>query len=67
MSSFDVAIVGSGSWGKALAHTLSINKKKVLIYSRNPEDKKYKFNSKNILQTNDKTDIFSHDSPSACL
>ena len=63
MSSFDVAIVGSGSWGKALAHTLSINKKKVLIYSRNPEDKKYKFNSKNILQTNDKTDIFSHDSP----
>ena len=63
MSSLDVAIVGSGSWGKALAHTLSINKKKVLIYSRNPEDKKYKFNSKNILQTNDKTDIFSHDSP----
>jgi len=63
MSSFDVAIVGSGSWGKALAHTLSINKKKVLIYSRNPEDKKYKFNSKNILQTNDKIDIFSHDSP----
>mgnify|MGYP001395942087 FL=1 len=63
MSFFDVAIVGSGSWGKALAHTLSINKKKVLIYSRNPEDKKYKFNSKNILQTNDKTDIFSHDSP----
>ena len=63
MSSFDVVIVGSGSWGKALAHTLSINKKKVLIYSRNPEDKKYKFNSKNILQTNDKTDIFSHDSP----
>ena len=63
MSSFDVAIVGSGSWGKALAYTLSINKKKVLIYSRNPEDKKYKFNSKNILQTNDKTDIFSHDSP----
>jgi len=33
MSATDAIIVGAGSWGKALAHTLVINKKKITIYS----------------------------------
>ena len=31
MSATDAIIVGAGSWGKALAHTLVINKKKLLF------------------------------------
>ena len=42
MSSFDVTIIGAGSWGKALAHNLSNNNKKILIYSRNSKIEDFK-------------------------
>jgi len=57
--SFDAVIMGSGSWGRALAHILLGNKKKVLIYSRNTDHKNYKYISDDIVQTNDVNDIFS--------
>ena len=31
MPATDAIIVGAGSWGQALAHTLVINKKKIII------------------------------------
>ena len=52
MSSIDISIIGAGSWGKALAHVLLNNNKKVLIYSRNPNLKCYENNS-NVILTND--------------
>tara|TARA_B110000444_G_scaffold259845_1_gene304852 strand:+ start:807 stop:1751 length:945 start_codon:yes stop_codon:yes gene_type:complete len=58
MLTIDAIIVGAGSWGKALAHTLSINKKKVLIYSRNTKQ-----NDQNILQTNNIDDLLSNQLP----
>ena len=60
MSSYDAKIVGAGSWGRALAHTLSQNKKKVLIYSRSPGRE---YSTKNISQTHNINDIFLNDSP----
>ena len=56
--SFDAVIIGAGSWGRAIAHSLLNNKKKVLIYSRNTEHKKYKYESNDITQTNDINDLF---------
>ena len=60
MPSYDAKIVGAGSWGRALAHTLSQNKKKVLIYSRSPGRE---YSTKNISQTHNINDIFLNDSP----
>ena len=59
MPSTDVTIVGAGSWGRALAHTLLINKKKILMYSRNTKDKKYECNNINVLHTNEIQNVFS--------
>ena len=58
MSATDAIIVGAGSWGKALAHTLVINKKKITIYSRNKEN-----NSQNISQINNIDEVFQNKSP----
>ena len=58
MSSIDVTILGAGSWGKALAHTLITNQKKVLIYSRN-----IKQGNQDILQTNNIDEALSGKSP----
>ena len=32
--SYNTSIIGAGAWGRALAHTLSNNGKKVLIFAR---------------------------------
>ena len=58
MSATDAIIVGAGSWGKALAHTLVINKKKITIYSRNKKN-----NSQNISQINNIDEVFQKKSP----
>ena len=58
MSATDAIIVGAGSWGKALAHTLLNNKKKIIIYSRNKEK-----NIQNITQTNNIDEVFQNKSP----
>ena len=58
MSAADAIIVGAGSWGKALAHTLLNNKKKIIIYSRNKEK-----NIQNITQTNNIDEVFKNKSP----
>ena len=38
MPSFDAVVIGSGSWGSALAHILLNNNKKILVYSRSVHD-----------------------------
>ena len=60
MSSHDVTIIGSGSWGRALAHTLSTNNKKILIYSRNL---KHQFKDQNIKSTSDILEALSFNKP----
>ena len=55
MPATDAIIVGAGSWGKALAHTLIANKKKIIIYSRNKEN-----NSQNISQINNIDEVFQN-------
>ena len=62
MSSIDISIIGAGSWGKALAHVLLNNNKKVLIYSRNPNLEHYENNS-NVILTNDIKNIFTNKAP----
>ena len=62
MSSIDISIIGAGSWGKALAHVLLNNNKKVLIYSRNPNLECYANNS-NVILTNDIKNIFTNKAP----
>ena len=62
MSSIDISIIGAGSWGKALAHVLLNNNKKVLIYSRNPNLECYENNS-NVILTNDIKNIFTNKAP----
>ena len=62
MSSFDVTIIGAGSWGKALAHNLSNNNKKILIYSRNSKIEDFK-KDKNIALTNEIKNIFENKVP----
>ena len=63
MPSTDVTIVGAGSWGRALAHTLLINKKKILMYSRNTKDKKYECKNINVLHTNEIQNVFNNNAP----
>jgi len=58
MPAIDAIIVGAGSWGKALAHTLLKNKKNILIYSRNKEK-----NIQNIPQINNINEVFQNKSP----
>tara|TARA_B100000900_G_C20590442_1_gene721371 strand:- start:805 stop:1761 length:957 start_codon:yes stop_codon:yes gene_type:complete len=62
MSSFDVTIIGAGSWGKALAHNLSNNNKKILIYSRNSKIEDFE-KDKNIVLTNEIKNIFENKVP----
>jgi glycerol-3-phosphate dehydrogenase len=50
MSSIDVTIIGAGSWGKALAHNLLKNNKKILMYSRQ-QVKQQQVNNSNISLT----------------
>lgn len=58
MPAADAIIVGAGSWGKALAHTLISNRKKIIIYSRSKEKNFY-----NIPQTNNIDEVFQNKSP----
>ena len=60
MSSYDAKIIGAGSWGRALAHALLQNKKKVLIFSRSSENE---YSSNNIQQTNNIDEVFADDGP----
>ena len=62
MSSIDVTIIGAGSWGKALAHNLLKNNKKILMYSRQ-QVKQQQVNNANISLTYDLENIFTCKAP----
>jgi glycerol-3-phosphate dehydrogenase (NAD(P)+) len=64
MSSFDAVIIGSGSWGSALAHILLNNNKKILVYSRSVHDKSnHALSNANITITHDPENIFFDKTP----
>jgi glycerol-3-phosphate dehydrogenase (NAD(P)+) len=64
MPSFDAVVIGSGSWGSALSHTLLNNNKKILVYSRSEHDKSnHVLSNTNVTITHDTEDIFFNKTP----
>jgi len=63
MSSVDAIIIGSGAWGRSLAHTLLFNKKKVLIYSRDEKHLDLNATNKNLTKTTKFSDIKNYNAP----
>ncbi len=62
MSSIDITIIGAGSWGRALAHKLLKNNKKILMYSRSPVNEQH-VNNENISHTNKVEKILASKAP----
>jgi glycerol-3-phosphate dehydrogenase (NAD(P)+) len=64
MPSFDAVVIGSGSWGSALAHILLNNNKKILVYSRSvPDSSNHVLSNANVTITHDTEDIFFNKTP----
>ena len=64
MPSFDAVVIGSGSWGSALAHILLNNNKKILVYSRSVHDSSnHVLSNANVTITHDTEDIFFNKTP----
>tara|TARA_B100000575_G_C23125556_1_gene652052 strand:- start:1405 stop:2379 length:975 start_codon:yes stop_codon:yes gene_type:complete len=60
---YNASIIGAGSWGRALAHSLSNNEKKVLIYARDKKKSKDSLSGSNISITDEITEVFSLNKP----
>ena len=61
--SYDASIIGAGSWGRALAHTLLNNNKKVLIFARDKKQGIKDLSESNISITDEISKIFALKKP----
>ena len=61
--SYNTSIIGAGAWGRALAHTLSNNDKKVLIFARDKKKSKEELLESSVSITDNISEVISLNKP----
>ena len=61
--SYNTSIIGAGAWGRALAHTLSNNDKKVLIFARDKKKSKEEILESSVSITDNISEVISLNKP----